>query len=770
MTCRTLLLGIPLLVCGFLALHTSADQFGREPARTLVEDYGVDKLVFVKRATFQSSHYYTDFIDGCKFFGTDLCVLDLKSGDVRALLPNTMRKGLINRIDVSFDAKRVVFDWKADDKSGFHIWEIRADGSGLRQLTFPPDDEEEASRRYHQFKDNPYHWVRYPEKYPVDFGVYRHWSDDMHPCYLPDGGIAFISSRCRHGILCDGPDVLTTTVLYRIDADGSNMQKLTNSAVSEANPTVMEDGRILYTRWEYVDKGDVCIKCLWTMGIDGTGSAEIYGNDIAMPPSMVHGRQVPGHPNLFVMTGAPHCPQTGVGTIIRVDTNKDIRSPEAMTLMTPETEIDAEGWFRHPWEMESKDGDPRYSKCLGPHFADPYPLDPDTLIMVCQPDRNTTWKQPDGYGIYFFEGPERYTEIFRARGTSCWSPIPLKPRPAPPRRVSSLDSTIAGMRLAGVPLAVCVVADVYRGMEGVERGEVRYIRINEQVPRPWAARRRWDFHSFHQQHSQVSATNLGLKVQWGIVPVEADGSAHFYVPADRNVFFQALDRDHRELQRERTYVNYRPGETRSCVGCHETSNNTTAAILSSSLAALKRPPSMPAPQPGEESGQRCLDYEADVQPILDRHCVSCHDGDAEDTDLDLRGVPTDMFSLSYEHLIGMKCTSNRVAWYKVKQRDLLGTLIHENNPKIGNAEYLPPKSLGSTTARLVDILRSGHYEATLSEPEMIRITTWIDSNAQYYGSYWGRKTLMHKDHPNFRPKVTFEQAISRECPTPESRR
>ena len=150
---------------------------------------------------------------------------------------------------------------------------------------------------------------------------------------------------------------------------------------------------------------------------------------------------------------------------------------------------------------------------------------------------------------------------------------------------------------------------------------------------------------------------------------------------------------------------------------------------------------MPGPQPGEMSGQRCLDYEADVQPILDRHCVSCHNGENDDTDLDLRSVPTDMFSVSYENLIGVKCTGASVDWYQVERRDLLGRLIFENNPKVGNAEYLPPKSLGSTTARLSHILRSGHYDVRLSEPEMVRLTTWIDSNAQYYGSYWGRKTL-----------------------------
>ena len=770
MKARSQVPGILLVLCAGFASLVSADVFNPKPAKRLVEQYNIDKLVFVKRATFQSSHYYTDFIDGCKFFGTDLCVLDLKSGNVTSLLPDPMKKGLINRIDVSFDAKRVVFDWKADDKSGFHLWEIGVDGSGLRQLTFPPADDVETSRKYHQFKDKPYHWVRYPEKYPVDFGVYGHWTDDIHPCYLPDGGIAFVSTRCRYGILCDGADVLTTTVLYRINAEGGNMQKLTNSSVSEANPTILENGRLLYTRWEYVDKGDVAVKCLWAMALDGSASAEVYGNDVAKPPSMVHGRQVPGHPNLFVLTGAPHCPQTGVGTIIRVDTNKDTRSSEAMTMLTPETEIDEEGWFKHPWQMENKDGDPRYSKALGPHFADPYPLDPETLIMVCQPDRHTMWKAPAGYGISLYEGPGCYREIYRAQGTSCWTPVPLKPRPQPPLCVSQRDSIVSKERLAGVPLAVCVVSDVYGGLEGVERGDVRYIRINEHVPRPWAARRRWPFHSFHQQHSQVSATNLGLRVQWGIVPVEADGSAHFYVPADRNVFFQVLDKDYQELQRERTYVNYRPGEKRGCVGCHVKPNKTSATALSSNLLALRRPPSLPGPQPGERSGQRCVDFQADVQPILDRHCVSCHHDKNKDTDLDLRGTPTDMFCVSYENLIGVKCTRQRADWYQVKPRNVLGKLIFENEPKLGNAEYLPPRSLGSTTAPLVALLRSGHYDVELSESEMIRLTTWIDSNAQYYGSYWGRKTLMHKDHPNFRPQVTFEQAIAQRPPVPESER
>ena len=137
------------------------------------------------------------------------------------------------------------------------------EGTGLRQLTFPPDDE--AARI-----------AKYDNSFRGGTGrIYNHHTDDMHPCYLPDGGICFTSSRCEYGTLCAKPDILTTTVLYRIDGDGGNMEKLTNSAVSEFSPSVMEDGRILYTRWEYVDKGQLGVKCLWAMHPDGGGSAAL---------------------------------------------------------------------------------------------------------------------------------------------------------------------------------------------------------------------------------------------------------------------------------------------------------------------------------------------------------------------------------------------------------------------------------------------------------------------------------------------------------------
>jgi len=314
---------------------------------------------------------------------------------------------------------------------------------------------------------------------------------------------------------------------------------------------------------------------------------------------------------------------------------------------------------------------------------------------------------------------------------------------------------------------------------------VKYIRINEQVPRPWSARRMWgeDFRNhpgvddFDQQHAVVSGTHLGLRVQWGIVPVEEDGSASFYVPADRNIFFQALDANFQDVQRERTYVNYRPGETRACIGCHETPKEAVGSARKSlgqiQPKALTREPSMPGPQPGEESGARCVDFMKDVQPILDAKCVSCHDGDetriieGKTTKLDLRGIQTPFFTRSYENLLGFRCS--RDTSYPVLTRpleeSLVGKVIREIHPKVGNAEYLPTKTLGSTTAPIVKRLRDGHFGAFLTREEMIRLTTWIDSNCQFYGTYWGAKNWRFKDLPNFRPTVSFEEAIGKEVPT-----
>jgi hypothetical protein len=718
-------------------------------------DFG--KIVFIRRYTYSSNHYYTEYINARWTPGGGLCVLSLKDGSVRELAPS-LEGGVFMRFDVSFDAKRVVFDWKCDSQEGYRIYEVNIDGTGLRQLTFPDENEKEIQRLYRARAH------------------YHHGTDDMHPCYLPDGDICFISTRCQYGILCDAPDDFTTTILYRVDPDGKNMRPLSNSSVSEASPAVLPDGRIMYTRWEYVDKGAVSVKCLWAMRPDGSASAEVYGNDISLPPTMIYGRPVPDAPNKYVFVGTPHCPQNGVGTVIRLDMNRDIRTRDPMDYMTPYVDIKAEGGFA----FREEDGRwRRDGSGAGPLFRDPYPLS-EKLFMVAHKPAGTNWRDTKAYGIYLLDEKGRTYLIHKDPEISCWQPFPLKPRRKPPVLESPIDE-----RMAAKGLATCVVTDIYHGMEDTPRGSIKYIRVIEQVPRPWATRRRWGGDCYDQQHATITKdTHLGLKVQHGIVPVEDDGSAHFVVPAMKNIIFQALDEDYMAVQTERTYVNYVPGESRSCIGCHETPNDAAAARDRGVVKALRRAPSVPGPQLGEERGKRPLDFAMDVQPVLDKHCVKCHSGEEPKGGLNLSGTMTRLFSVAYESLI-----PERRGGKGRRRFELVGPTIGENHPKTGNVHYMSARSFGSHNSVLVAMHSKGkvkladpkkaeiaerlaekHKDVKLSPEELLKITNWVDTNSQFYGMYWGRKNTQYKDHPNFRPVPTFERAASYVSQIPEDAR
>lgn len=693
-----------------------------------------DKLVFVKRYTFNSSHFYTDFIDGCGRFGGNICILSLKDGTVTELLPE-MAKGIFGRYDLSFDGRKIVFGWKRSIPEGFRLYEAGIDGSGPRQLTFAPDDEQARIRKY----DNSY--------LGGTARIYNHHTDDMHPCYLPDRGICFTSSRCEYGTLCDGPDILASTILYRIDADGRNMEKLTNSAVSEFSPNIMEDGRIMYTRWEYVDKGQLYVKCLWAMRPDGSGSVEIFGNDIAFPPSLMHGRQIPGRPNQFIVLGTPHFPQSGIGTIIRLDTNKNIRTRAPMTYVTPAVDIRQEqGWnFWNGAEWIRDESGRR-----GRLYMDPYPLDAKTYLVACKYNPRDEWSDEKAYGLYLLDEFGNHTLVYEDPDISCWQPMPLRRRKRPPVVAISRDPKLAERKLA-----VCIVQNIDHGLEGVEPGTIKYLRIMEQVPRPWGCRRFWDPRNKYCSHTNLvsSGSVFGLKVMHGIVPVYEDGSAHFLVPADKNIYFQALDENYLEIQRERTYINYRPGERRSCIGCHERPLETPLRRGRKPMALL-HPPSRPQPQPGDKTAARVLHYPTDVQPVLDKHCVKCHGAGKPKADLDLTGTMTRLHSRSYQSLIGAGLVKT----------------INEASERPQSTPYVSPLTIGSGASRLMRHLRNGHQDVGLSAPELLKISTWIDSNCQFYGSYYGRKNIEFKDHPNFRPVPTLAQAIRPLPPIPEEDR
>jgi len=565
---------------------------GSGPASAAVTagELGFEEIVFVKRKPYSSDHYYTDINNGTSpdrfvpengIYAYSLSTRTERPVVTAASLPGG--KGLVGKISLSFDARRVLFDFREHPGAGFRIWEVGIDGTGLRQVSFPPEDEAAKAARW----SPGWH------------------TDDIHPCYLPDGRIIFSSTRNEHTVLCGGSSHLVAPGLHRMRADGTQVEPLTRSPVSEFCPVMLPDGRVLYHRWEYIDKGARVGKTIWAMNPDGTRPQELFGLAEDTTTVYMYPQPLPGGDSRLVCVGTCHFPQGGcVGTILLVNYGMGVRvrgpDPDQadyvqgdarypVTYLTPHVFVQRRtepGWhFRTPEGRYVHDASGQH----GPLYTHPHPVS-DQQFLVARKVRPADHYQnvPNAYAVYLLDTHGQERLIHADPHLSCWHPLPRVARPVPPAIECSRDP-----QYAAKTQAVCIVANVYQGMDGVAPGTVKWLRVNEALPRYWSTGRRWG----PSLSSSGWKAALWPRVAWGVVPVEADGSAHFVVPANRSIFFQALDADFREVQRERTYVNYAPGEVRSCTGCHGESHRTPAAFAVATPLALKRAPSLPEPQP-----------------------------------------------------------------------------------------------------------------------------------------------------------------------------
>jgi hypothetical protein len=752
---------------GTTAVPASQPASAQSPADA--KELGFEEIVFVKRRPYSSDHYYTDINNGTSPDRFDsrngIFVFNLRTRAERpvvtaAKLPGG--KGFIGAINLSFDARKILFDFRQDPGSGFRIWEVRIDGTGLRQVSFPPPDEVQKAARW-----------------------YPGWhTDDIHPCYLPDGRIIFSSTRCEHTILCGGSAALVAPGLHRMDPDGTHVEQLTRSPVSEFCPVVLDDGRVMYHRWEYVDRGARVSKTIWAVNPDGTRPEELFGLADDATSVYMYPRPLPGGNHRLVCVGTCHYPQGGcLGSILLVDYGKGIRTlgPDPnekgyvqyddrypVANVTPDVFIQRRtepGWF-----FLTKEG-----KCVldqegrkGHLYTHPFPVSDRQFLVSYKVDPSHHYKQvPNAYALYLIDTEGNHRFVHKDAQLSCWHPLPLVPRPVPPNVHLARDAKYAASNQA-----LCVVTNVTQGMEGVRPGEVKWLRVNEVLPRYWSTGRRWG----PSLSSSSWKAALWPRVQWGVVPVEKDGSAHFVVPAGRALFYQALDENFREIQRERTYVNYAPGEVRSCTGCHGQSNRTSPArgAAAPSPIALTRPPSQLGPQPcdlvengGDGLAGQVIHYPAEIQPIFDAKCVKCHGPKDTAGALRLTGEVTEFYNTSYEELA---------------KKQLAGPIIPEftsfgqGDRGNYNGAYLPPRHLGCPTSAMMAILTDPSHPKNakddhtkmLTRMELMRVSRWVDTNYQFYGSYFGRQhpQWVKRDPANpaydpadFRRRATFDEAI-----------
>lgn len=604
---------------------------------------GFDRMLVIRRFELNPSHVYTVHCEGFRP-GGGLYVLSPPTPEGKLTEILASPEGQLLDYDLSFDAREIVFSWRRTPQDSYHVYRMNVDGTGLTQLT-----------------DGPWH--------------------DYNARWLPDGDIIYVSTRDGQFAMCF---VTPSGVLYRMTRDGESQRRLSANYIDDFTPAVMPDGRILYTRWEYVDRPAIPIQSLWTMNPDGSGVQSYYGNRVLSPATLIEARPVPGEDSVICTLTAHNGPIRG-GTGI-IERRLGINAQSALRNLTPDV---------HIGRVDQGSG----NDVVGP-YENPYPLEGGRFLV-------------SGKGnVYLADTENRWAVVHpapRDGGPGFFNPQPLRPRPVPPVVPSSLSPEL-------VDQAAVLLLDVHRGLAPqVERGEVRQIAVIQEMAKPL----RTHVLGFGFQRPVIScgATYAAKKV-WGYVPVAKDGSAFFTVPTGVPLYFEALDEKGRAVQRMRSFANFMPGETRSCVGCHEPRETTPATQRA--ISSGRDPRALEPP----EWGVTNFDYPTLVQPVLDRHCTRCHSGVRPAGRVDLSGGKTDWFSVSYEVL-----SRRYVSW------------IDTRNGNEANILQIEPKRWGSPASRLADLVVSGHPDAegkprvALSDSERRRILTWIDLNIPYYGTY-----------------------------------
>jgi len=505
-----------------------------QPVFDVLRAQGVEEIVFALRQRGRDDHWYANFgyfADSTSRLpygpGGKLCRMIIDSGAVTVLLDDP--EGTVRDPAVHYDAQKILFSYRKGDSPYFHLYEIGIDGENLRQLT-----------------DGPH--------------------DDIEPSYLPDGRIVFVSSRANRWVQCWLTQV---AVLYACEADGSGIRPLSANVEHDNTPWPLPDGRILYTRWEYIDRSQVDYHHLWTMNPDGTAQMVYYGN--LHPGQLMIGAKPVPDSRMVVATFSPgHGQRDHIGRIMLVDPRRGPDHPGSAR------EITREMTFRDPWAFSERS------------------------FMAAR-----------GRSIVLLDDQGQTLDLFTVRpeeaeaGLECFEPRPLVAR----RREHVIPDRTDPRQAYGRAMLM----DIHEGrnMEGIERGEIKRLLVLESLPKPINYTGGMDPISY--------GGTFTLPRVLGTVPVEPDGSAYMELPALRSLFFVALDKDAMAVKRMHSFMTVQPGETVGCIGCHE--HRTYVPPASTLPLAMQRGPQPIEPLSGFPD---VYDFPRDVQPVLDALCGDCH--------------------------------------------------------------------------------------------------------------------------------------------------
>jgi hypothetical protein len=631
-------------------------------------------IAFLKQRRYicQMLHEYMAFYyDEKDIAGGGVFVLERPgvSDQTRDLTGDSLPRGNYTTLALSFDARTLYFgfadrapekpEYFSDERRSFHLFSLDTQGGEPHQLTE---------------------------------GLF----DDTDPCPLPDGGLAFISTRRGGFGRCHNPwEPLPTATLHRMDKDGRNIQTLSFHETNEWNPFVLNDGRIVYTRWDYVDRSAANFHGLWTTNPDGSNPIAIFGNYTHRINALYQAHAIPGSKRIAFIAGGHHSDVGGAlalldPTRVALDPETGEDRMEAIETLTPEVCFpEAPDWPQS-------------------YFHSPWPLSEDIFLTAFSfdplPGMGPNVKEDTQTGLYYLDRFGNLELLYRDPEISSMYPIPLTSRPVPPVLPSSSDATLKDQ-------GTFLLTDVNRGHFPLPASRpIRSLRIFQVLPKTA---------SHISNKPRIGYANAEIaRMLLGTVPVESDGSAYFLAPAHKPLYFQAVDEEGRAVQSMRSITYLQAGEQRGCVGCHEPRTTSVKTSLTGPQPqAFRRPPSRLKPGP---DGSLPMGFPRLVQPILDRNCVRCHDGSEGEkkSPLVLTGEPQGDFSEAYESLRPF------VRWY-------------EWGDKTISAVTTWPGQVGADASPLMRVLEDATHgpELNLTREERNRLLIWLDGNAPFYGAY-----------------------------------
>ena len=576
--------------------------------------------------------------------------------------------------ELSFDARTILFAfteaepslYQWTERSTYHLFKVNIDGSGLEQLT-----------------DGP--------------------ASDFDPCWLPNGRIVFISERRGGYGRCHARPVPIFT-LHTARSDGTDITCISRNESNEWHPSVDHNGMIVYTRWDYVDRGHSQAHHPWITTPDGRDARAIQGNfgkSMRVRPFMeMDMRAIPGS-HKYIATAAAHHGQA-YGSLVVLD-----RWVEDDDAMAPLKRLTPDVWFPEAEGSETV-------------YAAAWPLGEEFTLCVCDFSATRGGGPKNNFGIYLLDAWGNKELVYRDPAISCLSPIPLRPRRRPPviphvtaegkPQVASATPDTSGPPPSDAPRTAPVgLINVYDGFKPWPEGTIiKALRIIQVLPKATPV---------HNVPRIGYGSEKGARAVLGAVPVEADGSAHFNLPVGVPVFFQALDGRGLAVQSMRSCTYVHPGQRLVCQGCHEPRHRGPQVPKQFPLA-MRRPPSEIEP---DVAGSNPFSFPRLVQPVIERHCTECHAKEPKAMDLAKGDTGT-----------------NRYGWYTSYANLRTYAFYFGKFEATYDGWTLPrttPGEFGARASKLLALLQKGHYDVKLPPEDLHRITLWLDCNSDFLGSY-----------------------------------